>query len=459
MLDTGRSTETVAQYKARILSYQAGADPLALLAAAPDKLASLVQDVSSEDLSHHLAPGKWSIKEIVAHLADAELVGAYRIRMILSMPGTPIQAFDQDLWARSGRYDSGDFARSLRLFKALREANLTLLRSLSAEEWNFHGIHSERGVESVRDIATLYAGHDINHLTQIEAILQTRPKPTVMTPVGLTSRWVAANRALETESEAPLYRDPYARALAGEPGFAMMSASRAAMGLADSASPDAYLTIRTKFFDEMLLRAVRESSIDQVVILAAGMDARAMRLDWPRDLVLFEVDRDDVFEHKEAVLASLNARPACDRRIVRVDLAGPWTAALTEAGFASNRPAAILVEGLLMYLDDSAVAQLFTTLRALATEGSWIGADIMSADMLTSAYTTNYLKELEKRGFPWKFGVNDPEEFLAKYGWRGTAVLPGEPEANYGRWPFPVIPRTVPGLPRIYLVQATRREG
>ena len=387
-------TETPARYKARILSYQAGADPMVLLPTAPDTVATLIADASSEDLSHRPAPGRWCVREIIAHLADTELVVAYRIRTILSSPGTAIQAFDQDVWARTGRYDARDVKQSLGLFRALRDANLELLRSLSPEQWARHGVHAERGVESVRDIAMLHAGHDINHLKQVEAILETRPKPTVMTPVGLTSRWVAANRALETESENPLYRDPYARALAGEPGFAMMSVTQTAMGVPNATGPEAYLTIRTKFLDDALLAAVRTSSIAQVVIFAAGMDARAMRLEWPSGLVLFEVDRDDVFDHKEHVLAEMNAKPACDRRIVRVDLAGPWTAALRDAGFDPERPAAFLIEGLLMYLDEPAVTRLLTSLRALARVGSWIGLDVVSQDLLTAPYFRAYLKQL-----------------------------------------------------------------
>jgi hypothetical protein len=166
------SAETPAEYTARLLSYLDGADALALLAAAPEKLASLLRGVPAEVLERSPKPGKWCIQEIVAHLADDELVGAYRIRMILSVPGTPIQAFDQDVWARTGRYRARDVNESLSLYRALRQANLDLLRSLSADEWEMHGVHAERGVESVRHIARLYAGHDLNHFRQIEAILR-----------------------------------------------------------------------------------------------------------------------------------------------------------------------------------------------------------------------------------------------------------------------------------------------
>jgi hypothetical protein len=164
-------SEAVQEYKARILGYQAGTDPLVLQAKAPAMLAELIAGCSAGQLSQRPAPDKWSIQEIVAHLADDELVGAYRIRLILSAPGTAIQAFDQDVWARTGRYGSCDVMESLALYRALRFANLKLLRSLTAEEWEMSGVHAERGIESVRDIAMYFAGHDINHFRQIESIL------------------------------------------------------------------------------------------------------------------------------------------------------------------------------------------------------------------------------------------------------------------------------------------------
>jgi hypothetical protein len=135
-------------------------------------LAALVDGLSAEQLDRRPAPGKWCIREIVAHLADDELVGAYRIRLILSAPATEIQAFDQDVWARTGRYSTSDVTDSLMLYRSLRLANLKLLQSLTAGEWAMFGVHAERGVESLRDIAMYFAGHDINHFRQIESILR-----------------------------------------------------------------------------------------------------------------------------------------------------------------------------------------------------------------------------------------------------------------------------------------------
>jgi methyltransferase (TIGR00027 family) len=273
-----------------------------------------------------------------------------------------------------------------------------------------------------------------------------------MTAVGLTSRWIAASRAMETESAEPLFSDAFARDLAGEPGFAMMATMRQAMAAAHFSGPDPYLSIRTKFLDDAVLAAVRESSLRQVVILAAGMDARAFRLDWPAGLTLFEVDREEVFQHKEPVLERLGARAHCDRRIVRADISGPWTAALAAAGFDAARPAAILVEGLLFYLDKATATAVLDALGMLAGEGSWIGMDLINREVLTTPYLTGYLNKLRELGCPWMFGLNDPEKVLAEYGWHATVVTPGEPAANYGRWVYPVIPRAMPGVPRTFLV-------
>jgi hypothetical protein len=163
--------ETQAQYKTRILNHVQGRDPLALLTVAPDTLAVLLAQAPVPALSLRPAPGKWSIQEIAAHLADDELVGAYRIRLILSEPDIAIEAFDQDAWAMIGRYARIEPQVSLALFRSLRAANLALWQALTPEEWDSAGIHAQRGRESVRDIATYYAGHDLNHFAQIEAIL------------------------------------------------------------------------------------------------------------------------------------------------------------------------------------------------------------------------------------------------------------------------------------------------
>lgn len=166
--------ETPQQYIQRILGNLQGHDPLKIQSATAKKLDRLLKGVPALKLRKRPAPGKWSIAEIIAHLADAELVGGYRIRTILGAPGTPIQAFDQDAWAAALRYDKRDARKSLGDFRAYRSANIALLKSLKPDQWKHHGMHSERGQETIETITAMFAGHDINHIKQIEDILSRK---------------------------------------------------------------------------------------------------------------------------------------------------------------------------------------------------------------------------------------------------------------------------------------------
>jgi DinB family protein len=166
--------ETAEQYRQRMFNHLEGKEPIKLQAAAPARLAKLLKGVSPAKARKRPAPGKWSIAEIVAHIADTELVGGYRIRAILGAPGTQIIGFDQDVWVTALHYDKRDLKKSFEQYRALREANLALLKSLTPEQWQHHGMHNERGAETVETIVKMFAGHDINHFQQIERILATK---------------------------------------------------------------------------------------------------------------------------------------------------------------------------------------------------------------------------------------------------------------------------------------------
>jgi hypothetical protein len=163
--------ETPQQYIKRILSHIESQNTLKSQAAAPQRLARLIRGVPQKRLARRPAPGKWSVNEILAHLSETELVGGYRIRKILEKNGNPNAAFDQDEWASAGNYTQRDSRRSLELFTALRNANLDLLKSLKPAQWKRYGMHSERGKETIAHIVRMFAGHDINHIRQIESIL------------------------------------------------------------------------------------------------------------------------------------------------------------------------------------------------------------------------------------------------------------------------------------------------
>jgi DinB superfamily len=166
--------ETPQQYIQRVTSYVEGKQPLEVQASTAKKLDRLIKAVSTAKLRKRPAPDKWSVSEILAHLADTEIVGSFRMRLILSAPGTPIVAFDQDAWVTSGHYEKRDPRKSLEQFRMLREANLALLKSLTPEQWKHYGMHAERGQETIAHIVRMFAGHDINHLQQIERILAAK---------------------------------------------------------------------------------------------------------------------------------------------------------------------------------------------------------------------------------------------------------------------------------------------
>lgn len=162
--------ETPQQYTSRIVSFTNGQEPLRIQRSTAKKLAAAIRGLTKKQLTKRPAPDRWSIAEILAHLADAEVTGSWRMRVILGKNGAPIDAFDQDVWAKTFNYQKRDPKKSLEAFRALRENNLVLLKSVPKELWENYGVHSERGKETISHIVRMFAGHDVNHLQQIQAI-------------------------------------------------------------------------------------------------------------------------------------------------------------------------------------------------------------------------------------------------------------------------------------------------
>jgi uncharacterized damage-inducible protein DinB len=165
--------ETPQQYTKRILGYSEGKNALAVQSATAKKLASLTKGLTKSQLRRKPAPGKWSIAQILAHLADAELVLAWRLRQVLGANGTTIQPFDQDVWSDIFQYENADPKTSLELFRSVRAANLALLKRVPKNLWTNYGMHQERGKETVTHIVQMIAGHDLNHLRQVEEIARS----------------------------------------------------------------------------------------------------------------------------------------------------------------------------------------------------------------------------------------------------------------------------------------------
>lgn len=167
----------VEAYVASLLNALGSREPMKALAEMPAALRRAVAGLSAEQEATPEAPGKWSVRQVVQHLADSELVGGFRFRMVLAHEAPEVPGYDQDLWAERLRYQDVDLASSLQDFTYLRQVNLRLLRQATAEDLKRVMRHAERGDEPLGKMISMYAGHDLVHLAQIRRIRQAIGAP------------------------------------------------------------------------------------------------------------------------------------------------------------------------------------------------------------------------------------------------------------------------------------------
>jgi DinB superfamily len=148
-------------------SHLAGKDPLEVIAATPGQLASFVRALGPERVEQKPAPGKWSPREIICHLADCEIVFAYRLRQTLAEDRHVIQPFDQDKWAAV--YAAYDAPAALAVFSSLRRWNISFIHAVPAEAFSKRVTHPERGEQTFKELVETMGGHDLNHVKQLEA--------------------------------------------------------------------------------------------------------------------------------------------------------------------------------------------------------------------------------------------------------------------------------------------------
>lgn len=285
----------------------------------------------------------------------------------------------------------------------------------------------------------------------------------IVSGVGYTALLVAGWRAVHALSARPLVRDEYAQ------HFIKATADPYLTGLLENpGSSDDETTFprlygaQTRFFDDFFTNA-GETGIEQAVIVAAGLDTRAYRLDWPSGTTVFEVDLPKVLEFKSRVLDDLGARPAAHRVEVAADLRGDWTAELTRAGFDPKVPTAWSVEGLLPYLTGDAQEALFARIHEHSAPDSRIATGALGSRM-----DHDQLAELERAhpGVDMSGDVDfsaltyenpaDPAQWFEEHGWsvepvRNTLTL----QAGYGLTP-PAVDVKVDSFMRSQYVTATR---
>ena len=168
--NASNAIEQAEVYIASILAALGSRDAFEVLAETPGALRQTVAGLTPEQDGTPERPGKWSVRQVVQHLKDSELVGAYRFRMVLAHDGPMLPGYDQDLWAERLRYQDADLETALQEFTMLRTGNLRLVQRATPEEMQRVMRHAERGDEPLSKMIKLYAGHDLVHLAQIRRI-------------------------------------------------------------------------------------------------------------------------------------------------------------------------------------------------------------------------------------------------------------------------------------------------
>lgn len=300
--------------------------------------------------------------------------------------------------------------------------------------------------------------------------------------VGATALGVAASRAAETESEHPLISDPFARVFLDAAGDGVWNWHSADPLPAEvlEAEPElplyrqlmvGYMASRTAFFDEFFLDATR-AGIRQVVILAAGLDARSYRLPWPDGTTVYELDQPKVLEFKSSTLREHAAQPTCNRVSVPADLRQNWPAALQQAGFDASAPSAWSAEGLTPYLPAAAQDLLFDRVQGLTVTGSRIAVEALGPEFLDPEYRAKRRERMDRvralmakvdpqREVPsvdelWYFEEReDVGAWLRGRGWEVTVTSSQQLMAGYGRNPAKEVEDVAP---RNLFVSAQRAE-
>lgn len=283
--------------------------------------------------------------------------------------------------------------------------------------------------------------------------------------VGVTALLVAAARAIETHRHDSLARDVYAE------HFVLAAPASAGWPVRMQQVPDGdanplwgrfarYFGLRTRVLDDFLLQSV-QAGARQVVLLGAGLDSRAFRLDWPPGCVIYEIDRESVLAFKHEVLDGLSAKPKAARIPIPVDLRADWVGALTDAGYDPTAPSVWLAEGLLFYLPNAAETYLIDMVHQLSAGGSALAYEVkLERDLLeyrdSPLYTSTRnqigidlltLFDREPRpdsagdlaGRGWSTSVHTPFDFTRRHG-RGPLPEPNDAlEGN--RWVFANKPR------------------
>lgn len=263
----------------------------------------------------------------------------------------------------------------------------------------------------------------------------------IVSSVGMTALFVAAMRAIESRQPDALVHDEFAAlfvAAADDPDTNQLLDDPEIW--AQSPLGTEFMGLRSKFFDD-LFRTAAADGVRQAVILAAGLDARAYRLDWPQGMVVYEIDQPKVLEFKRQALDDAGATPKADRREVAVDLRENWPAALIEEGFDPAVPTVWSAEGLLPYLPGAAQDALFARIAQLSAPGSRLACDAFDPDADLAQLAALQAEQLRDTPFGkvdftsllYTDDRSNPAEWLTQQGWTTTTAMPEELAERYDR--------------------------
>lgn len=260
--------------------------------------------------------------------------------------------------------------------------------------------------------------------------------------VSFTAKVMAAGRAIETRRPDALFIDPFAEQLAGT------EAIEKAIPLLEEYEKQGrpYTAVRTRFFDDFLTKS--SHNIRQIVLLGSGMDTRAFRQNWQPGTHIYEIDQPDVLSYKESVLNAVTLN--CYRHSISADLREQiWSQLLLEQGYQRSEPTIWLLEGLLYYLNEAEVDRLMTNISKLSVAGSWFGADVINTVILNGS---------DQWAKYWHSSCDDPESFFANYGWKASAIQPGEEGAVFGRYTNKLADRSISDAVHIFFVTAYKED-
>lgn len=260
--------------------------------------------------------------------------------------------------------------------------------------------------------------------------------------VSFTAKIMAAGRALESRNPNPLFLDPWAEKLAGP------EAMKETMPISEKNEREGkpFASVRTHFFDNFLNNY--SDGIRQIVILGSGLDTRAFRLNFSPDTHVYEIDQPNILVYKESVLKEFT--PNCKNHLISADLREDfWSQLLIEQGYKTSEPSIWLLEGLVYYLNPTDVEKLMVTINNLSVAGSYLGIDVINTVILNGQ---------DESAKYWQSSCDDPESFLADYGWKASAIQPGETGASFGRFTYKFPDRSVVDAPHLYFVTACKEK-